>query len=249
MQDASAAGYVYLSRTGVDHFSGPDAAGIVECSSPPPWIVLHESLGSVLLTEWPPGALWKAVALLSRNVDERAELQRLNATFRPDAGHVRVSSVRVVEELQIDLLFGECGAAVTEVVDYASRITRRQAEKLSEERPDENDEVIAEVWQRFLTHTRDRTQEPAVWSSDFRSPIGPALNLIPSLVWDRAVEAEGSLAFIAVGEDNDGPEEDLVAPWSRASAALVEAAIAAGAPELAGSSQAALSASWDMRLV
>lgn len=248
--DTSVEGFVYVPREEEveDRYRGPDDSGVIECVAPPPWLVVHAEADSVGLTSWPPGRLWRVSTLPPRTSEEAAQLKKLNAIFRPDAGHTRVSRVRVLEQVPVRVLFGDNGAAVEEVVDYASQLTRDEAETLDSSRRADAGSALARVGKRFLDSEVGRSIEPALLAAGLRSPVNAALHLIASLTRRQALSIDGDRAIVIVGEDGDGPEDELVAPWYGAGWALVEAAMALGAPQLSGGDAEVLLAAWNYRL-
>jgi hypothetical protein len=63
-----------------------------------------------------------------------------------------------------------------------------------------------------------------------RSPINSGLSVVYNELYKRAVSLSGDAAT-----KTDGENTWLVEPWRGASAALLDAALALGAPDLAGS--------------
>lgn len=136
------------------------------------------------------------------------------------------------------MLFGPHGDAISTIIDAARELNAEQAAKLSASRHPEAERAYNRVWDAWL---RDRGMpgpdakdglDGTLAMSGFRptSPINSGLTVLYNELLRRAALLSGNAAT-----ETDGDDTWLVDPWRGAGAALLEAALALGAPSFAGS--------------
>ncbi|RKN27249.1 hypothetical protein [Micromonospora musae] len=244
-------GFVYANNEPDHPLAGAQVGARVRLPSfDPPWIVLHHRLDVVRPARW-PGRLFRVRSVPAETEEERVALEAAGWNLRTDASYRRVFAVDVLAELSPALLFGPNGAAVVEVLDRADRLTEVVARDLAAARHPGAAGAYRRAWERWLSgqpngaayRDGDHSGVLAVpGASPAGSPIGIGFAAISICVTASARQRAGSAAFIF---DEDDDEELLVEPWSTAGAALIEAAMALGAPELVDEAdRAALTAAW-----
>ncbi len=215
----------------------------------PPWIVVDHAIETVVVARW-PGRLLRVASVPPAGEAERDALDRAAENLRADAGYTRVLAVDVLAELPPWTLFGEHGEAVADVLERASRLNMPDARDLAAARHQEADSAYSRTWQRWLDRqpngapyrAGDHSRLLAVpGAGRAGSPVGHGLTLTWTCVRDAARRCEGTAAFTV---DAEG-DETLLEPWATAASALLDAAMALGAPDLAGSADAAvLTRAW-----
>jgi hypothetical protein len=231
-------GYVYVPDLDPGLFAGVARGMVVrKPDRSPPWIVVDHAIESAVIARW-PGRLWRVVVLDADGVEQASA----------HANYTRALAVKVIEEVPASCLFGEHGEAVVAVLTFASRLDVATAERLADLRHPEADQAYSRAWRRWL----DRVGSGSVHgASDFsgtlaagqgpsRSPLNCGLLLVDRVVWDRAEVVAGPGAFV---EDNEG-ERALGPVWGAAASALLDAAMALGAPSVVSEDTAVLTAAW-----
>jgi hypothetical protein len=233
-------GYVYVSDSDPGVFAGA-ARGVVirKHDRSPPWIVVDHAIESAVIARW-PGRLWRVVVLDIGGVEQ----------VSTHANYTRALAVKVIEEVPASRLFGERGEAVISVLSFASRLDAATVERLAEVRHPEADQAYSRAFRRWL----DRVGIGSVHgASDFsgvlaagqgptRSPINCGLSLVYRAVWERAEVVSGPGAFVA---DDEG-ERALGPVWEAAASALLDAAMALGAPSVVSEDAVILTAAWQV---
>jgi hypothetical protein len=231
-------GYVYVPDSDPGVFAGA-ARGVVvrKPDRSPPWIVVDHAIESAVIARW-PGRLWRVVVLDADGVEQASA----------HANYTRALAVKVIEEVPASRLFGEHGEAVVAVLSFASRLDAATAERLAGLRHPEADQAYSRAFRRWL----DRIGCGSVHGvSDFsgtleagqapsRSPLNCGLSIVYRVVWDRAEVVAGPGAFV---EDDEG-ERALGPVWGTAASALLDAAMALGAPSVVSEDAAVLTAAW-----
>ena len=231
-------GYVYVpdSDSGVFDGAGRDMV-VRKPDRSPPWIVVDHAIESAVIARW-PGRLWRVVVLDADGVEQASA----HATY------TRALAVKVLEEVPPSRLFGEYGEAVVAVLSFASRLDAATAERLADLRHPDADQAYSRAFQRWLDSVGCGSLHGA---SDFsgvleagpgpsRSPLNCGLSLVYRAVWDRAEVVVGPGAFV---EDDEG-ERALGPLWGAAASALLDAAMALGAPSVVSEDSAVLTAAW-----
>ncbi|MFC3502756.1 hypothetical protein ACFOOK_17485 [Micromonospora krabiensis] len=246
-------GFVYVVADRPGPMAGAGVGERVRIPSwAPPWIVVDHRLDRVLAGRW-PGRLFRVRSVPPESDEERDALARAARNLGADAGYTRVSAVDVLEELRPGLLFGPHGDAVVDVLEHARLLTEPAARALAAARPPGADDAYDRAWRRWL----DAQAGGAAYQDDDhrgvlaipgvgpgRSPIGSGLVAVWTCVVDSARRRVGPAAFTV--QTDDGEEDEvLLDPWRTAGGALLDAALALGAPDLVDAADAAvLTAAW-----
>lgn len=210
----------------------------------PPWIVVDHAIETVIAARW-PGRLLRVASVPPGDDQERTALARAARNLRPDVGYTRVLAVDVLAELPPQVLFGPDGEAVINVLERALRLDATAAHELAAARHPGADQAYSRAWQRWLGQQPNgapyqggnHSHVLAVpGAGPARSPVGHGLTLAWTCVADSARRCAGPAAF-AVDEEGD---EVLLDPWAAAASALLDTAMALGAPGLAGPPDSAL---------
>lgn len=215
----------------------------------PPWIVVDHAIENVVVAGW-PGRLLRVASVPAADDEERAALERAAANLRADAGYSRVIAVDVLAELPATMLFGPNGEAVAEVLDVAGSLILGSARELAAARRPDADQAYSRAWQRWLDQQpsggpyRDQDFDRVLavpGAGPAPSPVGDGL----MLTWTRAADSARRRAGPAAFSVNEHGCEVLLDPWATAAAALLDAAMALGAPGLTGPDDAVLlTAAW-----
>lgn len=231
-------GYVYVPDSDPGVFAGAAGGAVVRKSDrSPPWIVVDHTIESALVARW-PGRLWRVSVLDAEGIEQASA----------HAHYTRALAVKVVEEVPASRLFGEHGGAVVAVLSFASRLDVAAAERLAQLRHPEADRAYSRAWRRWLDRVGsgsahdapDYSGTLAAGQGPSRSPLNCGLSLVYRAVWERAEVVAGPGAFV---EDAEG-ERALVPVWGTAASALLDAALALGAPSVAAEDEAVLTAAW-----
>ncbi|MFI1653369.1 hypothetical protein ACH4ZU_00325 [Streptomyces sp. NPDC020472] len=216
----------------------------------PPWLVVDHVLERVLVVRW-PGRLFRVEVVPPATAEERAAMARAAENLRPDAGYTRAVSVDLVEELSPSVLFGRHGDAVRRVLDAGRDLDEERARRLAGARPPASDRAYSAAWDRWLAeqpkgarhHGRDHGSTLAVSGvGPSTSPIGHGFSVLCHTVRTSA-KLHGGAGVYAVDEDGD---EVLADPWHTALGALLDAAMAFGAPRCVdGEGATVLKAAWN----
>jgi hypothetical protein len=231
-------GYVYVPDSDPGVFAGATPGMVVrKPDRSPPWIVVDHAIESAVIARW-PGRLWRVVVLDADGIEQASAY----------ANYTRALAVTIVEEVPTSRLFGEHGEAVVAVLSFAIRLDAATAERLAELRHPDANQAYSRAFRRWL----DRVGYGSVHgASDFsgtlevgqapsRSPLNCGLSLVYRTVWDRAKVVVGPGAFV---KDDEG-ERALGRIWGAAASALLDAAMALGAPLVVSEDAAVLTAAW-----
>lgn len=243
-------GFVYVSGDPDHPMAGAQVGERARMPSfDPPWIVVHHRLDAVLAVRW-PGRLLRVRSVPAATEEERVALEGAAQNLRAGASYSRVFAVDVLEELRPAVLFGPNGDAVVEILERADQLTESVAGDLAVARHPDAGDAYRRAWDRWLSgqpngavyRDGDHAGVLAVpGAGPVGSPIGHGFALVWRCVTGSARQRGGSAAF-TVDEDDD---EMLLEPWSTAGVALVESAMALGAPELVDDpDRAVLTAAW-----
>ncbi|MDI1465160.1 hypothetical protein QEZ54_29745 [Catellatospora sp. KI3] len=226
-------GYLWVDHAAPEHERAARVGGRVRMPQPrPPWLVVYEHPGRILVNRW-PGRLLLVEIAPAESAPEREALAAETARIRPGAGYTHAVSVDVVAELSPALPFGPGGEAVVRVVEAARALDEPTAHRLAAARDPGAADGYRSAWRRWQEGSRP--DGPG-------SPVGSGLGLLHQLVKAGAQSRGGADAWVV---DGDG-EEIVAEPWASAGAALREAAVAYGAPDLLDSAAgAALSTAWN----
>ena len=214
-----AKGYIYVTaEDGGPMATARTSATIRNAGRGPPFIVVSHQLSSVVATRW-PGRLWCVEVVDPATATDQAAVAGPPV---PSAQYTRAVAVQVGEELPASMLFGPNGDAISTIIDAARELNAEQAAKLSASRHPEAARAYNRVWDAWH---RDRGMPGTL-----ASPINSGFTVLYNELLRRAALLSGNAAT-----ETDGDDTWLVDPWRGAGAALLEAALALGAPSLAGS--------------
>jgi hypothetical protein len=244
-----AAGFVYVS----DDTSGPMAhvtvgKRVATGSLEPPWIVVDHSLERIIVARW-PGRLFRVAIVPPRTDEEKAAMRRAASELQPTAGYTRALAVDMLEELPPSILFGPHGGAVVDVINVSRFLTEDTAARLASARHPTAADAYRRAWAQWLSADQERPVSEdhdvagtlaAHASGRSGSPIGAGLMVAYRAVTDSA-RLRGKADAITIDDEGD---ELISEPWSTAMAALLDAAMAVGAPDLVGDDAAVLTAAW-----
>lgn len=209
----------------------------------PPWIVVADDFACIIPERW-PGRLWRVRIVEAAN---EAEQRKRGGVPKASAGYTRAIAVEVVAQEDVGALFGEEGASVLRVIEAASRLNREDAELLARSREPEAAMAYDRTWRAWM---KDRAVpgiypdplDGALLVGGSGSPINRGLTVLHQVIFERARRVDGEAAFTSDGED-----QRLAAPWDGAAAALLDAALAFGAPEfLDGDDRDTLLRAWSV---
>jgi hypothetical protein len=231
-------GFVYVGDSEPGPMAGAAAGARIRTPSlDPPWIVVDHAIETVVVARW-PGRLLRVASVPPGDDQERAALARAAQNLRADAGYSRVFAVDVLAELSPGVLFGGHGETVVEVVERARRMGTLDARELAAARHPDADQAYSRAWQRWLgrqpngsAYQRDDDHSRVLavpGAGPAQSPVGHGLLLTWRCAADSARRCHGPAAF-ALNADGD---EVLLDPWAAAASALLDAAMALGAPDL-----------------
>lgn len=199
-----------------------------------PWIVVNHELSSVTVAKW-PGRLWSVEV-----TDPATAKDQALAGGPPisSAQYTRAVAVQIAEELPSSMLFGPHGDAVSTVIDVARTLSADQAAKLSAARHPDAGRAYDRCWRVWLKNRglqdaeADDSLDGTLATGGVRpaSPINSGLSVLHNELFRRATALSGDAAT-----GTDGDDTWLVEPWRGACAALLDVALASGAPELVGS--------------
>jgi hypothetical protein len=244
-------GFVYVAKAHNGPMAHAEAGRSVRIPGRgPPWIAVDHELCSVVVARW-PGKLW-AVEIVDPITE--GDLKAANQVgLRPDAGYTRAAVVKILHAVPVATLFGPHGEQVCAVIETAAALTMAQAMRLGESRHRDAGDAHRRVWRGWLVRENiplDRYSDDldgtlAIGASKMGSPIGQGLKVIDGVVGRRAETLAGPTVWLVDEADPEGAW--LAEPWSAASLALLDAALAFGAPDLVTSADnEVLTAAWRM---
>lgn len=235
-------GYVYVADTHTDTGASALKAArtrsvVRNASGGPPWIVVSHSLDSVVVARWPG-------RLLRVEIIEPATKQP--AAY---ANYTRAVAVSVVAEVPAIQLFGQQGEKMAEILYRSAHLTFDEAVALSAANNRLLQEIYSQAWNAWLAEVDPQSPHLGgdhggtlqIFAGRQVSPVGYALTLIYHEVSKKAE----SVPRIAGATDESEGAAPLGTPWQGAVDALLNAAMALGAPQLLTSEQAAtMTAPW-----
>ena len=216
-------GYIYRPMDKLGLFQNCSVGQIIsKADDNPPWIIVHHSLDDTLAANW-PGRLWRAEALGALDPQDHT------------GNYTRCVSVKIIKEVETEILFGEFGTRIEEILKFASTLQLQTAQHLVNSRHEEAKSITSEGWHRWIKTNGSVDRNPnddmsgvvAIGGNARKSPIGHGLSLVHRCVREAAKRDMGETAF---EEDDEGIW--LIQPWSDAAGVLMEAAWAFGAPDL-----------------
>ena len=241
-------GFVYVPEVHTGPMANAETGLMVRIAGrKPPWIAVDHDVSSVVVTGW-PGRLW-AVEIVDPITDRDLKAAG-QVGLRADAGYTRAAAVKILQSVPVATLFGVHGAKVCAVIEAATELTLPQATRLAELRQPAAGDAQTRLWQHWLARENiplDRYDDLdgtlAIGASKAGSPIGQGLKVIHNVVGRRAEAVAGPAVWLVDEADPEGAW--LSEPWSAASTALGDAALALGAPDLVDSQDCkVLTAGW-----
>ncbi len=227
MQSA-AGGYVYVPDEDDGVLARACTGATIRLSERcPPWIVVDHSIESVIVARW-PGKLWQVTIIDAEGVEQASK----------DARYTRAIAVEVCGEIPASRLFGEHGGAVCSVIARGSRLDLVLIQALANARHPEAGQAYSRAWNNWLAEVGSASDYQGqnlagtlgIAAGGKRSPINCGFTVLHRAIWERAESLVGSSAFLF---DEEG-EQYFEPTWSSASDAMLEAAMAFGAPMLSG---------------
>ncbi|MFJ5547627.1 hypothetical protein [Streptomyces sp. NPDC093225] len=248
---STVSGFVYVHDEARDLLRGAVAGSRVTLPAfEPPWRVVDHALEGVVVARW-PGRLFRAEVVPPATDGERAALARAAENLRPGAGYTRAVSVDLVQELSPAVLFGPHGEAVCRVLRAAGALDEEGAGRLAAARHPAADRAYGGAWDSWLldqprgatcrgrAHVRTLAVPGAGPSG---SPIGHGFSVLAGAV-RASIRLRGGAGAYTVDEDG---ERVMADPWAAALGALLDAAMAFGAPHLLDDRSAAvLTTAWN----
>lgn len=223
------AGFVYAAYSDGGPLIDAAPGDVIGGESPEaPWIVVDHAIESVQVNRW-PGRLWKAQILRP-------------ATTQPGDGasYTRAVAVALESEVPAGRLFGPHGDKVVSIVDRASSLELDDVHALAARNNEQANAAYLKAWNAWLENPRPIADhadaDDGATVSAFakaRSPVGAAFTVIHSALSARAQALLGDAALVVDEEDGVWVLNDL---WSQALGALLNAAMAVGAPHLCSTS-------------
>lgn len=236
---SSVEGYVYVEEGGGGAMAGARVGVTVRLRERRvPWIVVCHSIERVLVSRW-PGRLWRVRVVDVEGIEQ----------VGPEAGYTRAFSVEVLEKVPAWRVFGRHGRAVAAVIEAARGLELSEVDALEAARSPGAKDAYSRAWGRWLAavgrvRPEGERHEGTLGVPDVRgamSPVNEGFVVVSYAVTERAEELVGSAAF----EVDEEEERYLGSRWSAASAALLDAAMACGAPEVVeGRDRDVLMAAW-----
>ena len=169
---------------------------------------------------------------------EPVEQARLIAANQLGTPYTPAWAVKVIREVATACLFGLHGAEVCSIINAATTLTIKQAIALGQNRHPDASLANSRAWHVWIEQTdhgprvnldnecSEMNSSSGVVSG---SPLGTGLQVLHDELWKRA----GSVSGLAAFESSDD-ETWLAEPWSDALSALLDTALACGAPQLVG---------------
>lgn len=226
-----------LIREG-DHVRLPSAA--------PPWMVIDQSLSTLIIGSRWPGRLWRV------RVTTLGDMSGLVA----QPGYWRAEAIDLLEALPLSTLFGPHGDAVLRILDFIPHLTRADAQTLAQHLDPSAPAAYGRAWLAWsqtgeppspaTAQQWDGTLAASRKGDKDRSPIHSGFMVIHAQLRQRAQAVDGADAIVLIEDEDDGETEEVLSLlWQQASDALLYAAMAQGAPQLVSEADAeALNRAW-----
>lgn len=230
-------GFVFVDQEAPDYLKEAAPGSRVTLPSfEPPWLVVNHSLDRVIVARW-PGRLFRAEVVPPATDEERAAMARAAERLSSDAGYTRAVSIDLVEEISPTVLFGPHGDAVRPVLEAGYALDEEDARRLASARHPAADRAYSAAWERWLGEQPNGAAYQGQWHASTvavpgagrsESPIGHGFTVLSHAVYESA-RLRGGGRTHALDEYGDWV---LLDPWRTASVALLDAAMAFGAPHL-----------------
>ena len=231
-------GYVYVSSEDAGVLAHARAGMTISLQDRrPPWIVVDHSIGSIIVARW-PGKLWRVRVADVDGIEQASVAARYTRAF----------SVEIIDGIPVSRLFGERGEAVCSVIEKATNLELSQIQLLARARDPAAADAYSRTWNDWLAAVgesapyRDEDLRGTLAIPAGGSPVQCGLTVLYQTISKRAADLAGSSAFIV---DDDG-NKYLEPTWSAAAGALLEAAMAFGAPLVSDSDRLIMSKAWHL---
>ncbi|MBI3561281.1 MAG: hypothetical protein HY080_06140 [Gammaproteobacteria bacterium] len=244
------AGFTYAAPNTNDPMQNAKCGEIVRIKGrKPPWLIVNHEITSIAIPSQWPGRLWRTEIVDVVTDSDVVAARSVKPTA--SAGYTRAVAIRVIEELPLALLFGPQGEAICAVISRAGNLELDDIPSLAKARCPEASEVYSRVWRKWLggndelPNNADEDLSGTLLFPGTRggSPINRGFSVIYTQVAKRAEELVGSSAFVVDPIDSEGA--CLEPTWAAACNALLDAAMAFGAPTLlSGSDASILATAW-----
>lgn len=225
-QKSGVVGYCYVPNESLEPMSKAYVGSFVENpSEDPPWIVVDQSLDSLVVAKW-PGRLWRVEVV-------RPAKEQPNAS----ASYVRAVSVKVLEEVPVSTLFGPNGQEVVKVIESARMLDAQRGLTLGAAFDQRANELYSEAWNRWLSHLcrvdsnhkrDDHSGTLAITGASKRSPVGVGPTVLYAVLSNRLKATVGNSAFVVDEEGN----ESFSPEWSNVLSAFLCALMGFGVEDL-----------------
>jgi len=229
-------GYAYVCEPDDVMASARAGERVATRNRRPPYITVSDSIQTLTVARW-PGKLWRV-----RIAEPAIAADELPAA----TGVARAIAVDVLEEISVARLFGPHGDKVCAVLARAKQLDWAQARSFARARHPDAGKAYSRAWSNWLLSVgmaspfrvdfMSVVDTSPLRDADFTgvlstsahpgSPVNEGLKVLHRTIRDRAAETEGGKALI-IHEDG---EEGFEPVWLAACYALLEAAMAMGAP-------------------
>jgi hypothetical protein len=162
---------------------------IVKNYKKPPYLVVDHVLDKLIITKW-PGTLYKVEVL------NPSEEKCINAGLVKNIWYTRTFAVKILEELPIEIIFGDNGVQIKKILDFITNISEEQVNQLATYDAEQNRKIYSEAWNIWDSST---DKESLNSSGDYEkviqafpknqsrvSPIGQGLSIIYDIFYQTA---------------------------------------------------------------
>lgn len=233
-------GYIYVADSDEGILKNVSAGQTIKNKKKgPPWIVVDHGFEHMTIAKW-PGSLWRAEV-----IDEAK-----NTGLLKYAKYTRANGVKIIENLPLNVLFGNFGAGILKIIQSASAINPDSVETLVSAFPVEALELYSKGWNIYGGTTtdqppfygRDHQNTIAMPGDEGCSPINSAFKIIYSQVFDQANKLTDGKAILTDDEGNLSLDD----VWSKACNSFLCAAMAIAYQQKYSSDEVALlSRAWE----
>lgn len=207
----------YLSDEKIELFKTAKVGdNIIKQEKTPPYLVVDHDLDKIIITTW-PGKLYKVAVL------NPSEEKQINTGLVKNIWYTRTFGVKILEELPVEIIFGDNGLQIKQILDFIINITEEQVSQLANYDVEQNQKIYSNAWNNWVSLT-DKEYHNS--SSDFEkviqvfpknqsrvSPIGQGLSIISTIFYQTARKLTQDEAL----EIDEEGEIHLKPKWSIAS--------------------------------
>lgn len=196
----------------------------------PKCLVIHPTTSINFFGEW-PGKLFHVEII---NFEEEDSLN----TNIIDHAYRRSKLVKVKQELQTHILFGENGKIINDILNYILSINQSKIEQLNDLLTEKSKQLYSKSWINWYLLTNYVNPNPAYRIEDENhlgvlmgyngSPVNAGFASISALIDKQAIRQIGEHAF-EYNKENEGMLNPI---WRNAKQVLLNAAMSGGAPHL-----------------